>query len=154
MSAHMRDIGGGLRSHFGAPVITVTAGGAGDGTEVTGTAVDRLGLPEPFLSVRASIPAVATLASGETLSIAANLQDSANNSDWSDYGNALAATVVATGPSGGGVARGAASLDVDLSHARRYIRLQYTPDASRAGTDTATVGAASLLFGGGASTPE
>lgn len=154
MSAHARNIGGFVKLVNGGGYATATAGGAGDATEVNGASIDRQALANTHQSVVVAIPAVATLASGATLTIAANLQDSDNDSDWTDFGDALAATVVATGPSGGGVRRGVAKLSQNISGARRYLRVQVTPNLSAAGTDTAIQSEATFVFGGGEELPE
>jgi len=130
------------------PSTPATAGGSGDATEVNGFSVDLLAYGTRFRSAKLCIPVAAVLASGATISVAANFQDSANDSDWSDYATALAATTLLTGPSGGGAARGVAELEVDITGARRYIRAQATPNMSAAGTDTAVMGAGMLLLCG------
>ena len=125
----------------------LTAGGAGDNTAVTGHIVDRFGIGTPQSAVVA-IPYSATLAQGETLSLdytvqsgaAANLSDAATLLTASDV-------VLATGPTGGGTVTGTLEIDADLSGAARYVRVNVTPDLSRANTDTAQVGTV-WVFGG------
>ena len=64
-----------------------------------------------------------------------------------DYGDAVAATVVATGETGGSTETGVAVATFDVSGANRYIRLQFTPNASASGTDTAAIQAVAILGG-------
>lgn len=125
----------------------VTAGGAGDNQAVTGVVVDLAALGQPQ-SCAIAIPFTATLGQGETLSIAHTLQHgtAANLSDAATY-QSRAATVVATGPTGGGTVSGVVKVNVPLRGARRYVRLNFTPDLSRANTDTAALSAV-MVFGG------
>jgi len=125
-----------------------TAGGTGDAASVTGLTVDREGFAGGSLpdSALMSVLYEATLASGKTLSIAYAVQDSADNSNWSDFQTGAAA-VAATGPSGGGTVKSEFNVQVNLRSARRYVRFNYNPDLSATGTDTA-VAVAAGFFGG------
>lgn len=128
---------------------TATAGGTGDATTVTGATVDRFGVvPGSFPNVmNAGVVYEAVLASGATLSIGYAIQDSADGTTFSDYQTATAA-VVATGPSGGGTKSGVFDLgSINLSSARRYIRLNFYPDLSAANTDTAAFRAVGFSAG-------
>lgn len=128
----------------------ITAAGAGDASEVTGPAIDRYAdnPDHPYLSASLMVDLFGTLASGETATVAANFQDSPNNSDWTDYGTALGVTTVLNAAGGALTASGGATkLDVDLSGAARYIRVQATVNLSRAGTDTAMAAGVVALGG-------
>lgn len=128
---------------------TATAGGAGDATSVTGVTVDRFSLGGGSLPLVANLGVAyeATLASGATLKFGYAVQDSADNSTWTDYQTATYATV-ATGPNGGGAVAGVFDIgSVSLSTARRYIRLNYNPDLSAANTDTAVARAIGFAAG-------
>lgn len=117
---------------------TAVAAGSGDATTVTGITIDRFGASSPMGVVNAGVAYEATLASGATLSIGYAMQDSADGTNFADYQTATYA-VAATGPSGGGQVAGVFDLSsVNLSSARRYFRLNYRPDLSAAGTDTAS----------------
>ena len=72
---------------------------------------------------------------------------SSGGSGVADFGDALAATVVATGGSGGSTVTGVVELDFDLTGAEAYVRAQYTPDLSATGTDTATLAVTYVLCG-------
>jgi len=118
---------------------SATAGGTGDATTVTGVTVDRfsIGNGSMPLSANMGVAYEAVLASGATLSIGYAVQDSADGTTFADYQTATYA-VVATGPSGGGTKTGVFDIgSVNLSSARRYVRLNYIPDLSAANTDTA-----------------
>ena len=138
-----RDIGAYLTGRFGGHA-DVLANGAGDATEVTSGYIDRQG----YESCKVFIAYTATLANGESLAIAANLQDAGDSSGTgvADYGTVLASTVQVTS-SGGGVETGVVELDFDLTGAKRYIRLQFTPDLSASGVDVADVTGIVVLGG-------
>lgn len=144
MHASMADAVALIAARYGA-IATLTAGGTGDATEINGAYVDRLG----FASVKVVVAYTATLAGGATLTIAANLQDATDDAGAAvaDYGDAYAATVVATGPSGGGTVTGVVELDFPLYAAKRFIRAQATPDLSAANIDTARVAITYVLAG-------
>lgn len=150
MHASMQNMGALIGARHAAVNITATAGGSGDATETNGAWIDRQG----FQSVKVVVVWSTTLAAAATLSIAANLQDASaiNGTGAADFGDALAATVVATGPGGGGTVTGVTELDFDVSGADRYIRIQFTPDLSASGTDTARL-AAVYIVGGSADQP-
>lgn len=129
---------------------TATAGGAGDATEVDGAWVDRkpatLGA---YHTAKLVISYTTTLAAAATLTFAANIQDATDDSGTgaADFGSALTATTVATGPSGGGTVKGTIEMDFDISNAREFLRSQITPNLSAANTDTCSWQAA-WVFGG------
>ena len=144
MHASMNDAVARLAARYAADGVDIVAGGAGDNTEVDCAYVDRRG----FASLKAVIAYTATLQAGETLKIAANLQDDADGVGvGTDFGDALASATVATGPSGGGTRTGVIELDFDLSGANRYARLQFTPNLSASGTDVAELSAVYILAG-------
>lgn len=160
--SYLRDIGELVDVKSGGAFLSWTAGGGSDSATYTFSSVDR----EAFLwggslpqSADIDVLFDATLASGKTLSLQFDLQDSADNTNFSDYATAAAA-VVATGPSGGGAVRGVARMPrpsiagalsgipgVDLRGARRYTRLLVIPHLSATGTDTAII-AHEAVFGG------
>lgn len=116
-----------------------TAGGTGDATTVTGLTIDRFTNGSLMGVANVGVPYEAALASGATLSIGYAVQDSADGTNFADYQTATYA-VVATGPSGGGAVGGVFDLgSVNLSSARRYWRLNFRPDLSASGTDTAAM---------------
>jgi hypothetical protein len=126
------------RSARGSGNNTATAGGTGDNTEVNGAYQSRMSDNGIALSAKLVISYTATLAAGATLTFAANFQDAltSGGSGVADYGDAVAATVVATGDSGGSTETGTFEVDVDLSGAREFIRAQVTPNLSAGATDT------------------
>jgi len=140
-----RDIGEEILVKSASVVTAVTAGGSGDATEVDGTSIQRSALGSMYESVKVVVHGVTTLQAAETLSVAANLQDSADGSSWADFGTAVASAVVATGVT---TAAGFESTyDFDIRAARDYVRVQFTPSISTADTDTASIGAVMVLGG-------
>lgn len=133
-----------LAARFAA-VSSATAAGTGDATEVNGAYIDRQG----FSSLKVLISYSAVLAATKTLSIAANLQDATSSAGAgvADFGAAMASTVVATGATGGSTETGVVELDFDISGADQFVRVQYTPDLSNTGTDTASLAAVYVLGG-------
>lgn len=135
-----------LRLSLGA---AATAGGTGDATSVTGITVDRFAVGNGSLAgvLNAGIAYEATLASGATLSIAYAVQEGGDGTNFSDYQTATYA-VVATGPSGGGTVGGVFDIgSINLSGARRYARVNFKPDLSASGTDTASFRAIGFAAG-------
>ncbi len=145
MHASMSDAGANLGARFSVLNVSATAGAAGDNTEVDGAWVDRLG----FGSMKVAIPFSVTLGDGETLSIAANMQTAsdASGTGAQDYATALPATTVATGAAGGSTETGVVEMDVDLSSAGPFVRVQFTPSFSAGGADNADLAAVYIVTG-------
>ena len=117
--------------------VAATAGGSGDAAAANGGWIDRRG----FNWLKAGVAYRAVLGVGQTLSLAAKIQDADDSSGAgaADFGTAMANAVVATGGSGGTTETGVAEIDLDLTMARPWIRLVATPDLNRANTDTAVI---------------
>lgn len=147
MTVKIRSIGDLVAVRRASANVAVTAGGAGDATEVVGVIIDRAELGFAQSCVLA-IPFTATLAAGATLTIAYDIDEgaAANLSDAAVL-TAGAATVVATGPSGGGTVTGTFEANISLAGAGRYVRPQFTPNLSAANTDTAALSSV-IVFGG------
>lgn len=147
MTTQLRNIGALISVLRATANVAATAGGAGDNTEVVGAIIDRgeIGFPQ---SCVLAIPFSATLAEGETLSIACDIESS-NEADLSgaEVVKAAASAVVATGPAGGGTVTGTFGVDVAIMGAGRYLRANFTPNLSAANTDTAALSSV-LVFGG------
>ena len=153
MSSSFRDLGAFHIGRGAMPNLAVTAAGSGDASEVTGGSIDRLGLGSVYQSATLYVTSTGTLQSGETMTIAANFQDSADDSTFADHGTVLAATTVHNAAGGALTASvGQAKLDVDLSAARRYVLVQVTADMSATGTDTANIQGV-IVFGGAEELP-
>lgn len=145
-----RDINSEIAVRRATANVAATAGGAGDNTAVTGVIIDRaaLGWAE---SVVVAIPFTTTLAASQTLSVNWTLQhgEDVNLSD--------AATLATSGPAvvatGVGTVAGTVEAGVSLRGARRYVRLNFTPDLSAGGTDTAALSSV-LVFAGANRLPQ
>jgi hypothetical protein len=143
-----------------ASSLSWTAGGASDSVTWTGFSINREGFATGSLplTMDAAIYYDATLASGKTLSVLVDVQDSPDGTNWSDFATE-ASTVVATGPSGGGHVAGVARLTVanankptgtpgiSLGAARQYVRVNVVPHLSATGTDTAVMAAVGVFAG-------
>lgn len=126
---------------------SATAGGSGDATEVNGATINTAALTARPNGVVFFVPVTATLAQAETITLTANLQDSADGSTWADI-TTPAVLLTLTGGSGGSTETGCVKLGFDVSRARQYLRVQATPNLSAANTDTAVMGAGTAVFTG------
>lgn len=122
---------------------TATAGGSGDNTKVTGQTINRQG----FLSGVLAVAFKATLAEDETVSFAVEVQESADGSNWGTAEVLQAATVAATGDTGGSTEYGVVEINENLKGRKKYVRYNITPDLSATTTDTLTWGATFVLGG-------
>ncbi len=146
MTTQIRSIGDLIKVKRAAANSAATAGGTGDNTEVVGVIIDRaaIGFPQ---SAQVVIPFTTTLGAGETLSLAYDVEtgETSNLADASEV-QAATSAVIATS-AGGGTVTGEFTVDVPMAGAGRYVRLNYTPNLSRAGTDTAALSSV-IVFGG------
>lgn len=126
---------------------TLTAGGTGDNTLVTGLAIDRVALGSP-LSASFAVRYKAVLAAAATLSLA-YLVETDDNSGFSSPTVLQSGTsaVVDTGAGGGSTQRGVYRIPVDFAGAEQYVRIKFTPDLSAANTDTAEISVVAILGG-------
>jgi hypothetical protein len=124
---------------------SVTAGGSGDNTEITGISIDRFyGSNDIYGDVTLLIALDdLNLAASETLSLTITIQDSANNSDWNTAESVLAKTAVYTGEIVSGYY--VYKIGVNLTMYDRYVRLNVTPDMSAADTDTVTINGIAVM---------
>ncbi|WP_193171261.1 hypothetical protein [Nisaea nitritireducens] len=145
MHASMNNAGALIAGRFGLAGLAVVAGGAGDNVEANGAFIDRRG----YNSLKVLVPYTATLGDADTLSLAANVQSAADaaGTGATDYGEALASAVQATGGGGGSTETGVLELDYDLSGCGPFVRVQVIPDLSAANTDTADLAAVYVLAG-------
>jgi hypothetical protein len=125
-----------------------TAAGGGDSATTTGASIDRFAFSGGGVANALSAAVVfdATLATSKTLSFGYAVQDSADNSNWSDFQTATYAAV-ATGATAASVAAGQFEVGVNLGSARRYVRFNYATDLSATQTDTAVARAVGFFAG-------
>lgn len=129
------------------PVTTnndATAGGSGDNTKVTGDSLIKTGYDSCLLAILGTL----TVADGETLSYAVEIQDSADGSSWNTATVLKSSTVVHTSDGGDTDQSFTVPLNVDVSQYDKYIRYNITPDLSASGTDTCNWGAVAVLGNG------
>lgn len=126
---------------------SLTAGGTGDNTLVTGLAIDRFAKGNP-LSVSFIARYKAILAAAATLSLAYSVETASDSGFTSPTVlQAGASAVVDTGATGGSTQRGMFRVPVDLAGALQYVRIKFTPDLSAANTDTAELSWVAVLGG-------
>jgi len=142
LGAHVKAVFCGATNTAGAP-LTIVAGGAGDAVAVTGATINTATLDNPD-SCTAVISFITALAASETLSIAAEVQYSSDGTAFDTAVSLQSSTVVATGA---GNKTGVVEFDISLRSQKQYFRINFTPDLSRALTDTAIV-SASVNVGG------
>ena len=137
---HIADIG----KYFKAAScngISIVAAGSGDNVALTGDTIDRLG----YGSASFVISYKTTLGASETLSFAAEYQESSDGSNWDTATSLQGATVAKTGAVTAG--HGVVEFDVNLEGKKRYIRFNFTPNLSAGSTDTAVVYGTAILGG-------
>ena len=132
MNYNQNDIGEKLTLKYGGRS-SALATGTGDNTKVTGKTIDTLGFDSGMFTALVNT----TLASGESLDVAIEYQFSANNSDWDTavefYDDTLVTATGAAITAGGYII----TENFNLQPQKRYIRFNFTPDLSAAGTDVA-----------------
>jgi hypothetical protein len=136
LGAHTKSYDANASANSGAPVL-ILAGGTGDGVKITGVTLDRYNGNAMADSCVLQTGWLAALADTKTLSLAHELQESADGSTW-DTAEAIQASTVVGTSSGGTNERGVSVHDINMRGRKRYIRFNVTPDLSATGTDTAT----------------
>lgn len=129
----------------GAPELIVAAG-AGDNTAITGNTINRqtYGMPQSCLL---AVSYYANIADGETLSLAVEIQESADGTTW-DTAEAIQASTAVQSPSGSAFTDGAVkTYKVYLGDRKQYVRFNCTPNFSASGTDTGVVQGVAVLGG-------
>jgi hypothetical protein len=139
-----RDVGAHLVEVSGIYPVEQTAGAT---AEVEGPIYDRSRLEEMILSCVCYAAVTAVLAQDETLSLAVEIYHG-DEDDMSDEALFAELTALeATGGTGGSTEQVDGYLDIDLSGAKRYVRVKAEPTLSAVDTDTATFSSV-LVFGG------
>lgn len=149
--AESRDIGAYLAVR---PALTPTASVAGAEAELTGITLDRLGTGNLFQSAVIIIHATDTgntVADGDDLDITFRIEHSDDNfstdTDYTPPGYSSAAIATDAQLFLGTAVYGTKAYAVDLSQAKRYVRIKVTPAFSAADTDTAVVSGFWVLGG-------
>lgn len=145
-----------LQKNLAAEVLALNGGGgrlvaagAGDNTKITGQTIDRGGASgsQMYQSCIVNVGWHANLGATKSLSLANEMQDSADGSNWNAAVPLYTSTIVATS-AGGGDVYGTTQSNIDLSKNARFIRFNPTPDLSNTSTDTAEVMQQVTLAGG------
>mgnify|MGYP001567928439 CR=1 FL=1 len=137
VGAFIKSYDGNAGANAGAPSL-ITAGGGLDNLKVNGQNVNRLNGTALAHSAVAATSYLAALGAAETLSLAHEIQESANGSSYDTAEVIQAATVVATDSGAGSNMRGVSEHDVSLRARKQHFRINVTPNMSRANTDTCT----------------
>ncbi len=124
-------------------ISTLTAGGTGDNAAVVGATIDRVG----YGSAAVAVAYTTTLAAADTLSLTVQREVSDDGTAWETATTVQAATVVATGDTGGSTETGVLKLRESYENTARYVRYTVTPNLSASGTDTARVACVVVLGG-------
>lgn len=137
-SSVLKDIGAYLHPVHADINVTGTAAGAGDNTEADG---NWHAVPDDANGLAVLVVWTTTLGEDETLTLSGNIQDATAlaGTGAADFMTArnLAATVVATGGSGGSTETGVTKIRYpDIRAHRGFIRTQILADASAASADT------------------
>lgn len=156
--ANQRDIGAQLVAKNAVNPAVVTAGSTDDGQEVNGFIIDRQAFADLLLSVKVAIPYDASIVDTFTATLAANLQDSDTTAstafaDYDDKDGSTGQSVVETGTTAVTAFDKILEFDVDLSSAKRYIRLQVTPTLSNGSTSSDTLDYGAVHVFGGSDQP-
>lgn len=147
----MHDIGAWL-GHAPALNYTAQTASATDAA-INGVTYDRQAARNRFQSATAIVVARGTITSGFTLSMNVQFQDSPNNSDWTNYGDALGSTLILDAAAGAiSDHQKTVKHTVDLANAARYLRYVATPTLSQTQTSTGLFYGV-LVFGGAEELP-
>lgn len=144
MNSMSRDLAGNITAAYALANTAVTAGAGTDGAAVNGASIDTAGLKSRANTLAFAIAATATFAGEETATVAAKIQDSADNSAWADV---VAAQDVIALAGDDETVTGAGVIGLDLGRARRYLRVVATPTMSGTETSTMAVSAVAVMAG-------
>ena len=133
-----RNIGAYIKRVLAFNHLQVVAGGGADGVAQNGRGIDRSLDASGNLSLSASVGLLisAVLAGSETASAVVQIQDSDDDGSgdaYADFGDPSAATLVSDGADENGVL----DFDIDLSGAKKWVRMEVTVTMSAGDTDTA-----------------
>lgn len=151
-----KNIGAYLKHQVALTPNTVGANSTGAGTEQTGLTIDREALTShPYASAKVGILCTASLGAGETLTIAANAQDSTGSTaGWADLADIDGSTGISqvlgsTGSTAAQTVTEVVELELDLSKAKQFVRVQVTPTFTSSSTTADDVDLAGVATMGG-----
>lgn len=123
------------------------AAGAGDNTELTSAAIDRLPVGVGgFLAALLTLGYRVTQAGATTLKLGLKISESDDGTNWGadEVLEAIATKTLNTGPAA--AVDGVYELGLDLSKRKRYIRFKITLDLSAGAADTFVYSAVLVLM--------
>jgi len=152
MAAIYTDIGAMVGADCCMVGISLTAGVApADGTEVNGPTINRDQWSDRGQSATFVLGFYADMAATETLTVATQVQDSADGTNYTDYDGRISGAGTASTVFGGVNAAqdiyACHKHDIDIGLARQYLRIQHTVTLSASGTDTCGIGGAIVVGG-------
>jgi hypothetical protein len=112
--------------------------------DIEGVAIDRSGYLSGVFAVHYGIDGPSI--DGQ-LGITAKIQESTDNSNWSDVSGATIALACVTLTASNVPVSAIAEVNVDFSSLEKYVRAVVTPTRSSAESDTAVVGITAILGG-------
>ena len=143
--AFQRNIGSFIRAAAGLGASSITAGGAGDNTAITGLTLDRHQFDQLLLSAAFVVQINPTFGVGESAAASCVFEDSADGSSWETYDAGPPSAAVQTLSTDGAQA---VVFKCQLGGARRYIRAKPLFNMSASGTDTLAVLGGVWVVGG------
>jgi hypothetical protein len=138
-----KNIGASIDSVFSGAVYAQAGVTGSNLTAVAGASIDRQGYESGVYNVIYKT----TLTNAKTLTLAAEYQESANNSDWDAAVDIVTAELLGAGTTGGSTITGVYEYDINLSEKKRYIKFNLTPTLSATSADVAIIGASVVLGG-------
>lgn len=143
--AFQRNIGSFIAAAAGLAAGSVTAGGTGDDTAMTGLTLDRAAFEPLCLSGALVVQFNPTLATDESVAASCTFEDSADGTNWDDYDGGPGADAVKTSTVDGPQA---VVFKCQLGGARRYVRGNPKFNMSASGTDATVVNGGVWIIGG------
>ncbi len=141
MIARFKDLAEFTKTLLGLGNLQVVAGGAGDDVYQVGEEIDRQG----FGCLLALLTAQCVLATSQTAVFSMKLQHSAvSGSGFTDFGTTVATVTITDAVAN---ERGKLELALDLSEAKRYVKVLAKANLSAASVDTADFGVGVVLGG-------
>lgn len=131
------------------PNTSLTAAGSGDNTAIVGPTIDRDAFLSPqkctvFINWKAVLAATKLLTFKSVFLESSDASDMSGATTFATFENSTG-TAVATDSGAGSTLTGCKRYGVHLGPAKRYMRLNMTPDLNASGTDTAEVSAVIAL---------
>lgn len=160
MRSMQHDIGAYVKGEVSLAPQVIDASSTNDGNAVTGIVIDRQALGKHYLSCKSIVAVRFRGSTTRNGTVDIKIQDGASSNTFTDYSTdttPAAKTFGSTGATGAQTVNDEVEQDVDLSAARRYLRMSVT--VNHAATSSGTSGledftvTGMLVFGGGHELP-